>query len=246
MQIKFFGLLQDSWNFIRNQLQFTLFGVGLLVLLQIGALFLLQNLVVLPLEPNARDIGAEVEVSSLLPSILLAMINVFVNAVLILNIKSINNGNYRNFFQNIVPALSVLPAMLLFMMLMFFPIAFAFVGTMTAGTNGGMSSLIMLPVLITGVLVLIKLSIISYVYLTEEPRKSVMETLKFTWGISRGKGNMLLLYFAVSYVAPFILSGFIGGLGTIVSVIIGSFINFFITIFGFRFYQVFRTIPAKL
>ncbi|MDH2997393.1 hypothetical protein A1D22_00210 [Pasteurellaceae bacterium LFhippo2] len=246
MQIKFLDLLQDSWNFIRNQLQFTSFGVGLLVLLQIGTLFLLQNLIVLPLEPSTREVGSEVVMSSFTPSLLLAVINVFVNAVLILNIKSINNGEYRHFFQNIVPALSVLPAMLLFMIIMFFPIAFAASGTMLAGASGGMSSLIMLPLLVTGIFVLIKLSIISYVYLTEEPRKSVMETLKFTWGISRGKGNMLLLYFAISYVVPFILSGIFGGLGTIVSVIIGSFINFFITIFGFRFYQIFRTIPAKL
>ena len=205
--MKFLDLLQDSWNFMRNQLNFTLFGIGLLVLLQVGALFLLQNMVSLPVAPNAQGMDAEVAASALSPSLLVALINVFVNAVLILNIKSINNGDYRNFFQNMVPAFKALPAMLLFMLCMFFPLSFAFVGIMASGANGGMSSLIMLPLLITGIFVLIKLSIISYVYLVEEPRKGIMETIKYTWTMSRGKASMLILYFAISYIVPFILSG---------------------------------------
>ena len=99
MPINFIKLLQDSWNFMRNQAQFALLGVVLLVVLQLASFYLSPQMKFSPEEmqnPNAFESAFEAQLPSM---ILSGLVSVFVNVLIVLNIKSINNGNYHNFFQ---------------------------------------------------------------------------------------------------------------------------------------------------
>ena len=131
MPINFLGLLQDSWNFMRNQLNFTLFGVGLLVVLQLASFYFMPPIQLSEQELQSSQAMQKVISAQLYPTIISGIISVFVNVLLILNIKSISKGEYQHFFQNIGTTLQKLPAVIVLSLLMVMPlsVAIAFGGT---------------------------------------------------------------------------------------------------------------------
>ena len=115
----------------------------------------------------------------------------------------------------------------------------------TVGQNGSLAILI-LPLMATGIYVFLKLCLIIYAYLLEEPRKGVFETLRFTWSLSRGKMSSLLLFCILSYLIPSLIGNFIGRIGgdvgVILSQLVSALVSLFVIVFGFRFYQLYRQI----
>lgn len=242
MPIKFSNLLQDSWNFIRNQANFTVTSIALLVLLQLGTFYLFPRPVVSQADLQNQDVLA-LFAQQLTPTIVSALVSVFLNVLIILNIKSINNGTYQHFAQNLSESLKAFLPIIGLTIFMVLPMS---IGISFGGTVGhpGSLAIMILPLMATGIYVFVKLCLVVYAYLLEEPRKGVMETLKFTWGLSRGRMLPLFLFCVLSYMLPSLLGSVVsnigGELGIILSQVVGAFISLFVIIFGFRFYQVYR------
>lgn len=112
------------------------------------------------------------------------------------------------------------------------------------------SVMIALPVLVMGLYFCIKLSIVIYAYLLESPRKTLLGSIKFTFQLSRGKIFPLILFCVISYLLPGMLSRLLAVLGNdvmgaFITVVCSAVINVFMLIFSFRFYQVYRQMPAN-
>ncbi|QLB15055.1 ABC transporter permease [Mannheimia granulomatis] len=244
MQIKFADLLQDSWNFMRNQQRFSLTAVAIIVIIQLAVIFLF------PHEPSSisqQQIDSrQIELSNMLPTILLGVANFFISLLMILNIQSINNGYYRHFFQHTAEALKAFFPVLLLNFAMILPLSLG--GSIVIGSAEMM--ILAFPMIIIGFYWFFKLCLVIYVYLLEKPQKGFMETIKFTLQLSRGRMLPLVLFCVISYVIPGILSRMISGfgnsfVGVLITIILSTLISVFIAIFSFRFYQVYRQSPTN-
>lgn len=247
MPIKFVDLLQQSWNFMRNQSSFTLFSVLTIVMVQLAFVLLLPAA---PEISNAQpdqqiEMNASKMLSILMPTILLGVANLFITILMILNIQSINNANYQQFFQNAGGALKAFFPALLLQVIMVLPLSL--------GASFAMASsetvIIAIPVLVFGFYLFIKLSLVIYAYLLEKPQKTLSESIKFTMQLSRGKMLPLILFCVISYLLPGILSRLLTILGndfvgSLLTIVFSSIINVFMVIFSFRFYQVYRQAPV--
>ncbi|WP_150539508.1 hypothetical protein [Actinobacillus vicugnae] len=235
MPIKFPDLLQDSWNFIRNQTQFSLIAIILFSALQF------TNLVLIPLGgTNSQNIT----LSGLFPLMFMGVANIFITALLILNIKAINDGSFKHFFQHISSAASKLFSVIWLNVIMVLPISVGIAFFVFARQSGNGLELVAFPLIVSGAFLFIKLCLAVYAYLVEE-LPSVKESIRFTWQLSRGKGIALVLFCIIAYFVPQILMSFLsvllkGEIGVIISVLLSSFFSLFITVFSFRFYQAYR------
>ncbi|WP_373778395.1 hypothetical protein [Glaesserella sp.] len=240
MPIKFPNLLQDSWNFMRNQAQFSVYAIVLLMVLQIVSFHGMPKI-----DPTkVKDIES-VLLAQLVPSMISALISMFINAMIILNIKSINQGTYQHFFQNLGETLKVFFPLIGLTIFMVLPVS---IGVSFAGTVGqsGELSIMILPLMLAGIYIFVKLNLAVYAYLIEDPRKSVIETLKFTWGLSRGKMALMFLFCIIAYMVPSLLGSVVVRFNDptgLTPAMFSGFIGVFVAVFGFRFYQVFRALP---
>lgn len=248
MPINFVQLLQESWNFMRNQSHFALFGVILLVILQLISHYLFPQMQFSSQEMQDPDAFQRAFQVQLLPLMISGLISVFVNVLIVLNIKSINNGAYHHFFQNLGEAGKRIFPSILLTILMVMPLSLA-VSLGSAGLAGS-AGILVLPLMIVGLFVFVKLCLVVYVYLLEEPQKGVGESVKFMWQMSAGKSRFLVLFVVIAYFVPSMLSLFIGRLlsgemGMWISQGLGAALSLFLMIFAFRFYQVFRALPNQ-
>ncbi|WP_373766454.1 hypothetical protein [Glaesserella sp.] len=244
MPIKFPDLLQDSWNFMRNQLPFSLFSVGLLMILQLTSHYIMPKSAV---PQHVQSLDASGLLILILPAILFALLNILANALIILNIKAINDGGYQHFFRHIGDAVKVFLPLMLINIVMVLPLS---IGVSFGGTVGqadaGLAILI-LPLMLSGIYIFVKLNLAPYAYLVEEPRMRVSETLKFTWGLTRGKMSMMFLFCLIAYVMPILLGAMIGRINEPTGLLVALFsglVGTFTAIFAFRFYQVYRRMPG--
>lgn len=243
MPIQFPTLLQDSWNFIRNQPHFTLVGGGLLILVQQLLFYFSPKILLDPTGLNADTLDKQLGdlVLSLVPVLVVSVIGIFINLLLILNINTINNGQYRHFFQHSGIALSRLFPFIGLNLLMFLPLSIGSTSFVT-GQAGGLS-IIALPLMVTGLFLFVKWCLAAYVYLVEVPQKGVFETLSFTWQMSRGRMSTLFLFCLLTHLFPSVITASIanlGGIGSLLSQIVAAVFSLFVTVFGFRFYQAYR------
>lgn len=242
MPIQFPTLLQDSWNFMRNQLNFTLAGVGLLILVQLLTFYITPKNMLDPTMLQSEMLDKAL-VDSLLPSLISSFLGLFINILLVLNIKSINNGLYRHFFEPFSRVLKVIFPVIGLSVLMVIPLSVGLAAGVMSTQSSGLA-IVSLPLMITGIFLFVKWCLAVYVYLIEEPQKGVFETLAFTWQMSRGRVGTLFFFCILSYLAPSLFVSLIsnlgGELGLILSHIVGAFFNLFVVIFSFRFYQVYR------
>lgn len=234
MPIQFPQLLQDSWNFMRNQRVFSLSAILCFAMLQ--ALSLIFSPKVDLNSPEQLVVTQAV----LLPMLLSSLATLIMTILIILNIKSINNGQKIHFFQPLGQAFSALFPIIGLNILLVLPLSigasFVFV-SQQAGSN---LVLMALPLLITGLYVLIKLSLVSYAYLIDD-LNGVFASIRFTWSLSRGRMLPLVLYCVIAYFVPQMLVGIISGLaGMIVGALIYAFLAVYLVVFSFRFYQVYR------
>ena len=237
MPIKFPNLLQDSWNFIRNQHTFSLLAIILLSALQFVNLFLVPRI------GNMDAENVEMTLSDLFPLLVMGVANIFITTLLILNIKEINRGSFKHFFQNLSAAVTKLFPVVLLNIIMVLPLSIGMASQVFGAKAGNGLSMIAFPLIIGGAFLFIKLCLSVYAYLIEE-LNGVNEAIRFTWQLSRGRGIALVLFCVISYFVPQILMSFLSGLsgntlGLVVNVLVSSFFSLFITVFSFRFYQAY-------
>lgn len=233
MPIKFTELLQQSWNFIRNQPKFSSFAISLLIVLQSINFIFLPN--------TAESLSPDV----LFPRLLSAAATVFLSILIILNIKSINSGSFQQFFQNSGEALQRFFPVIFLTLVMVFPVSLGMAAGTLATTGDTSLSLIAFPLLIGGMFIFIKFSLVIFVYLTETPQKTVRETLAFTWSLTRGRLYPVVSYCFISQFLPIVINTLVLSLGAnlvtvIISVVVSAFLSLYMNIFGFRFYQSYR------
>ncbi|WP_238348718.1 ABC transporter permease [Mannheimia pernigra] len=211
MPIKFVDLFQQSWNFMRNQQSFTLFAIVTIVVVQMAFILLLPASpeILADTQPQQIQIDSEKLLSVLMPTILLGVANLFLTVLMILNIQSINNGNYQHFFKNVGSALMNFLPVLILQFIMVLPLSLGASFLMASPE----SVMIALPVLVMGLYFCIKLSIVIYAYLLESPRKTLLGSIKFTFQLSRGKIFPLILFCVISYLLPGMLSRLLAVLG---------------------------------
>lgn len=240
MSIKFVPLLQESANFLRNQRAFSLTAFVVLFLIQLAHLFVTPQV-----EANA-EVSAEMAFFNPF-TLVFAALNLLMTILLILNILDINQGNYRHFFQNITQSFLRFIPIAMLTLIMVLPLSIGVSTAMVAGKSGDSGlNLILLPAMATGIYIFIKLCLIPYAYLIEKPQMTFLQTLKFTWTLSRGKMLPLLLYVVFIYLFQNMLSAIVMSafqkIGVFFALPITTLIELFMTIFGFRFYQVYRGI----
>lgn len=245
MSINFLALFQDAWNFVRNRLNFTLYAVILLTVLQIAISSFIPRPEISPAIENGsiqdQMNGLEVLSSSVLSMLAIVLVNVLI----ILNIKAINNGNYQTFLHNLPQAISKFAQTVLITFVQVLPISFGLAFALIPSFGDG-ATLIALPMMLMGLFVFIKLNLAIYCYLIDEPQKTIGETLKYTWGLSRGRMLSLIIFTAIIYLIPTTLGTIagtfsaLGSIGVIIGQAFNAFINLLIVIFSFRFYQTYR------
>lgn len=150
------------------------------------------------------------------------------------------------FFKNVGSALMNFLPVLILQFIMVLPLSLGASFLMASPE----SVMIALPVLVMGLYFCIKLSIVIYAYLLESPRKTLLGSIKFTFQLSRGKIFPLILFCVISYLLPGMLSRLLAVLGNdvmgaFITVVCSAVINVFMLIFSFRFYQVYRQMPAN-
>lgn len=234
--INFSVILQESANLLRNTPRFTLIALALLMLPQLvkfsadldtsGGLGTLENQAVL----------------TNLPQIMLsALLTVLINIIIILVIKAVNNGTFKSFSQVTSEALRSLFGVLVLSFLSALPISIAM-----AGFSFGEVGVLMIPLFVGGLFLFIKLSLASYAYLLESPRKSLTEILKYTWSLSHGRFSTLLIFVLLAYMLPALLQSILGLalgnslFGVLILDMIAALIALFVIVFSFRFYQMYR------
>lgn len=243
MPIKFLDLFQDTWNFVRNRPQFAVSATLLLAVLQLVISQLMPPLQVASEQVTPEQI-AELLAAQMPSRVVSTLVLMFVNVLLVLNVKSINNGEYRHFFQHTAEALQRFLIAALFTFIQMLPLSFGATFMLSLGSEG---RLIALPLMLTGLYVFVKLNLVIYAYLIE-PKQPFTQTLKFTWGMTRGKMLPLVLFSALVFIIPNLLGNLVsgvnlavgGGVGMVISQISNAFINLLLVIFSFRFYQVYR------
>ena len=244
MPINFASLFQDSWNFMRNQTQFTLFGIALLAIFPIVIFSLYPNVELTPEQLQSQD-NLSLLAQNMAPTLISSVISVFINILLIINIQSISNGNFQGFFSQAPSAIKAFFPILLLTFLMVMPLSFG-VSFGGLASQAGNLAILLIPLMASGIFIFVKLCLVSYAYLIEKPQKNTFDTLKFTWQLSRGKMVSLFIFCILTYLLPaFIGSTIAGAIGSILSQIVSAVMNLFIVIFSVRFYQVYRQLPAK-
>lgn len=243
MPIRFPQLLQDSWNFMRNHTQFSLFGFLLLLLLQLGMGYFAYQMPDPSQNLENQETLQQVALSQFLPTIIAAVITVFVNVLLILNIKAIVTGSYSHFFTNLGLAVKYFFPALWLNIIMVLPVSIG-----VAGTLSGTGSFLVLPLFVGAMFIFIRLCLVVFAYIIEQPQKNTSESLRAMWQLGRGKMGLLILFCLLSYLFPggvnLLLLKILPETATvIISPIFSSAINLYLIIFGFRFYQALRSLP---
>lgn len=234
MPINFLQLLEESWNFIRNQTQFSIIAVGLFLSLSIFNLYMAEQFTSVTLETTQGQ--------SLL-AIILSLLNLYVSVLIILNIKAINDGSFRHFFQSVGMALARLPAAIGVSMLAVLPLSLGASSIIVGNMMGNGVSVVGLPLLVFGIYIFLRLCPALYATLIEN--LPVMQAVKLTWRLTKGKMLVMIGYAIFAYLIPQLLPALLSNLGKnlifqIISIGSSIFFALFLTIFGFRFYQVLR------
>lgn len=244
MPINFPGLLQDSWNFIRNQRAFLLYGFGCLLLVQIIALRFLPNM------PMNASMPQNSLSDNLLPILISGAVNIFVTTLLILNIKAINNGEFERFFQFVGEALRKLPTVIALNIIMVLPLSLGMSFQMFGVAPGSGLTIIVLPLIISGIFVFVRLCLGAYAYLVEE-LDGVSESIGFMWNLGRGRTWPLVSFCFITHFVPQFLTLMVANIGgvniftVVFTVLLSAFLNLFVTVFSFRFYQAYSRPIAR-
>lgn len=264
MPINFTQILQDCWNFIRNQRRFTCYFMLLFAGLLIAFQFVFDtvrpgvlNEVSAQLEAIRQSLPAELaqqlKVSDRNDS-LLQMIAVithptmmtvsivgqivigFITACGIISIDQISRQKTFDFSTALSAAIRRFSGALIINVLILLPLIYALV---LAVLGAGIAALI---VTAAGTYVFVRLCLTYIAYLTE--RKKLVEAVRFTWRKTQKGFGSLFIFCLLNYVTVIILNGKISAwadnsLLLFISIVCTAFLHLFSIIFSYRFYTLF-------
>lgn len=231
MQINFIQLLQDSLNFIRNNAR--LFILALV-------LNLVLKFLTLQVSFSITDMSKLDTTNMLLPTVGIGVLDIFLKGLIILNINSVNNRNYQHFFINIPKVISYLGGLLLLSIITLIPVS---VGV-AIFTIYPQINIVAVPFLMLGFYFIVKLYLLPYSYLIEQPKQSIKQALIYSFNLTKGRTLSILGLILISYFVPAtiisIVDSFKNDISSFGSIFLSGFFSVFSIILEFRFYQIYR------
>ncbi|MBE2894050.1 hypothetical protein [Spirabiliibacterium falconis] len=229
MQLNFTAIIQDCFNFMRNQKQMTLF----FIMLQAIIAFTLRAL---PLEPLMNE-GNHLNPTQALIAVGGQIAVLLVTLWLLNAIMQISRTHHMNYASAFVNSIKQLLPFLLLNFFVVLPFTLAILSLITGA--GGILGLI---AILLGGFMFVRLSLAPYAYVID--RTSLNTAMKRVWQQGSGRMSALFLFTIIAYILPSAVNLQLARLGDNaisvgITTIISSTVAVFTLIFTYRFYQHF-------
>ena len=234
MQINFTHILQDSWNFFRNQ-QKVMFQFVLI-------LFIAQNVGALlssPLNNESHSNFSElVDINSENTQLLTS----FISAWGLISIHSISQQNYQTLTKAFTLALRRFLGVIVLNLLMTAPMLLGLSEAFAALLTKSSPSIISLIAMLVGIWFFVRLNLTAVHYLSTQD--NIKRTIQKIWIKGSSHKNVLFIYtLLVYFLAPilvFQLTTFSNNvLFDMVIGILSAILNIFMLVITYRFYSLF-------
>lgn len=239
MQINFTHILQDSWNFFRNQ-QKVMFQFVLI-------LFIAQNVGALLSSPlnNESHISelANINIENIAFSIVITqLLTSFISAWGLISIHSISQQNYQTLTKSFTLALRRFLGVIVLNLLMTAPMLLGLSEAFAALLTKSSPSIISLIAMLVGIWFFVRLNLTAVHYLSTQD--DIKQTIQKIWIKGSSRKNVLFIYtLLVYFLAPilvFQLTTFSNNvLFDMVIGILSAVLNIFMLVITYRFYSLF-------
>lgn len=246
MQINFTQVLQDSWNFFRNQQKTMLSLVAILFIVQTLSLLVDTPLISdenLTNQASLADSLAQVDAAQFLGTMLFKqLITSFVATWGLATIHQISQKTYRTLGQSATLALRRFIGVILLDLLMVAPMLLGMGEALAALLTKTSPSIMSLIAMIVGVWFFVRLNLSSTHYIATQD--NIGQSAKTIWLRGKNlKGPLFIYALLVYFVVPMVifqLSAFSANnlLAMIVS-IVAAVLNIFMLVVTYRFYSLF-------
>ena len=239
MQINFTHILQDSWNFFRNQQKIMFqFVLILLVAQNVGALLSspLNN------ESHISEL-ANINIENIAFSIVITqLLTSFISAWGLISIHSISQKNYQTLTKSFTLTLRRFLGVIVLNLLMTAPMLLGLSEAFAALLTKSSPSIISLIAMLVGIWFFVRLNLTAVHYLSTQD--DIKQTIQKIWIKGSSRKNVLFVYtLLVYFLAPilvFQLTIFSNNvLFDMVIGILSAILNIFMLVITYRFYSLF-------
>ena len=239
MQINFTHILQDSWNFFRNQQKIMFqFVLILLVAQNVGALLSspLNN------ESHISEL-ANINIENIAFSIVITqLLTSFISAWGLISIHSISQQNYQTLTKSFTLTLRRFLGVIVLNLLMTAPMLLGLSEAFAALLIKSSPSIISLIAMLVGIWFFVRLNLTAVHYLSTQD--DIKQTIQKIWIKGSSRKNVLFIYtLLVYFLAPilvFQLTTFSNNvLFDMVIGILSAILNIFMLVITYRFYSLF-------
>ena len=239
MQINFTHILQDSWNFFRNQQKIMFqFVLILLVAQNVGALLSspLNN------ESHISEL-ANINIENIAFSIVITqLLTSFISAWGLISIHSISQQNYQTLTKSFTLTLRRFLGVIVLNLLMTAPMLLGLSEAFAALLIKSSPSIISLIAMLVGIWFFVRLNLTVVHYLSTQD--DIKQTIQKIWIKGSSRKNVLFIYtLLVYFLAPilvFQLTTFSNNvLFDMVIGILSAVLNIFMLVITYRFYSLF-------
>ena len=239
MQINFTHILQDSWNFFRNQQKIMFqFVLILLVAQNVGALLSspLNN------ESHISEL-ANINIENIAFSIVITqLLTSFISAWGLISIHSISQQNYQTLTKSFTLTLRRFLGVIVLNLLMTAPMLLGLSEAFAALLTKSSPSIISLIAMLVGIWFFVRLNLTAVHYLSTQD--DIKQTIQKIWIKGSSRKNVLFIYtLLVYFLAPilvFQLTTFSNNvLFDMVIGILSAILNIFMLVITYRFYSLF-------
>ena len=244
MKINFTQVLQDSWNFFRNQQRILLQFVSILFMVQVASALLSpplipQDAVVTNGLPDLSKVNA---VGFLSGYLITQFFTTFVATWGLMTIHKISLQNYRTLGESFSSTLRRFIGVLVLEIISVIPILLGIGEVGAAVATNTSPSIISLFAIIFGIWFFIRLNLSSLHYLTTQD--GVGQSLQKIWLQGKNQKAALVVYTLIVYVFVPVLILQLSALATnmlfvLILGIIASLLSIFMLVVTYRFYSLF-------
>ncbi|QPB43194.1 hypothetical protein [Rodentibacter haemolyticus] len=245
MNINFTQVLQDSWNFFRNQQKTMLRFVSILFMVQVASVLLSPPLISqeeLTTGSTLPDL-TKLDVTGFLLSFSITQLaTTFIGAWGITTIHQISRQNYRTLGQSFNATLPRFIGVVILEVVVIIPLLLGLVEITAAAVTQASPSIISLFAIIFGIYFFVRLNLSATHYLTAQT--GIGQSLKTVWLQGMNKKGALFIYALLIYVVvPILIFQIVSISNNIIfavtASILAALINIFVLIVTYRFYSLF-------
>ncbi|BFU59204.1 MULTISPECIES: hypothetical protein [Rodentibacter] len=245
MNINFTQILQDSWNFFRNQQKTMLRFVSILFMVQVASVLLSPPLISqkeLTTGSALPDL-TKLDVTAFLLSFSITQLaTTFIGAWGITTIHQISRQNYRTLGQSFNATLPRFIGVVILELAAITPLLLGLLEITAAVATQTSPSIISLFAVIFGVYFFVRLNLSATHYLTTQA--GIGQSLKTIWLQGVNKKSALFVYALLIYVVvPILIFQIVSISNNIIFAVIASIlaalINIFVLVITYRFYSLF-------